>query len=167
LHKKIDDFCRRLKVMAPDVEIGISTNGTAFGSDERIERILDAGIDSIVVSLHGGSEETVRKYMGDRFQFAKAVDNVSRFMRAKRARGQKRPLVNLKCVLFKWNDSDAEMDSFRGLAARLAVDAYHFVPTGGPIGTTRFPPGSVEWNKLVESGGSAGGFHEEVMDIDT
>lgn len=152
LHKKVDWFSRTLVDMCPQVKVGFSTNGTAFGNDARIERILDSGIHHIVVSLHGGREETVRKYMGSNFNFNKAVDNLTRFMAAKKRRNQKFPVVNLKTVLFKWNDSDEEMQSFRDLAERLGVDAWHMIPGGGPIGTTRFPPGSEAWNELQRSG---------------
>lgn len=166
LHKKVDWFSRALVDMCPQVKVAFSTNGTAFGNDARIERILDAGIDTIVVSLHGGSEETVRKYMGDGFDFNKAVDNIARFMAAKRRRNQSHPILNLKTVLFKWNDSDEEMQSFRDLAARLGVDAWHMIPGGGPIGTTRFPPGSDEWNRLEKAGLTRGGDQRDAGILD-
>lgn len=157
LHKKVDWFSRTLVDMCPQVQVGFSTNGTAFGNDARIERILDAGIHHIVVSLHGGSEETVRRYMGNDFNFNKAVDNIGRFMAAKKRRNQLKPTVNLKTVLFKWNDSDEEMQSFRDLSVRLGVDAWHMIPGGGPIGTTRFLPGSEEWSRLEKAGLTKGG----------
>jgi hypothetical protein len=166
LHKKIDWFCRQLVALSPNVTIGISTNGTAFGSDERIGRILDAGINHIIVSLHGGSEATSKKYMGERFPFDKAVDNITRLMAAKKARGQAEPMVDLKCVLFEWNDSDEEMDSFRALASQLGVDAYHFWATNGPGASKRYPHGSAAWDDLVARGLDSGGLHREIMNVD-
>lgn len=152
LHKGLEDFCAGIKQKSPGVVIGISTNGTSFGTDKRINRIIDAKIDEIVVSLHGGTAELSRRYMGEDFQFERAVDNVRRLMAAKRTRGAVKPTVNLKCVLFEWNDSDEAMSKFADLAEVLGTDGYHFVPTGGNIGTKRLPPGSKAWADFAASG---------------
>jgi uncharacterized Fe-S cluster-containing radical SAM superfamily enzyme len=152
LHKGLEGFCSKINSINDKVEIGISSNGTSFGTNERIERIINSKIYSIIVSLHGGTEETVCKYMGPKFQFEKAVDNISRLMAMKKKLGAKYPIVNLKSVLFEWNDSDEEINSFANLAKRLNVDAYHFVPTGGKIGTRKYLPGSNEWKQFVAQG---------------
>ena len=75
-----------------------------------------------------------------------------RLMAAKRTRGALKPTVNLKCVLFEWNDSDAAISKFADLADELGTDGYHFVPTGGNIGTKRLPPGSKAWAEFAASG---------------
>jgi len=152
LHRGLEDFCADIKQKSPGVVIGISSNGTSFGTDKRINRIIDSKIDEIVVSLHGGTAELSRRYMGENFQFEKAIDNVRRLMAAKRSRGAVKPSVNLKCVLFEWNDSDWAMRKFADLAEELGADVYHFVPTGGEIGTKRLPPGSKAWADFAASG---------------
>jgi uncharacterized Fe-S cluster-containing radical SAM superfamily enzyme len=152
LHKGLEDFCADIKQKSPGVVIGISTNGTSFGTDKRINKIIDSKIDGIVVSLHGGTAELSRRYLGEDFQFEKAIDNVRRLMAAKRSRGAVKPTVNLKCVLFEWNDSEEAMTKFADLADELGTDIYHFVPTGGDIGTKRLPPGSKAWADFAASG---------------
>lgn len=134
--------------------IGISSNGTSFGSDKRIAAILESGIDAVIVSLHGGTSEISRRYMGEKFPFDKALDNVGRLMAAKRQQNLQHPVVDLKCVLFEWNDSEKDITRFAELAEELDVDAYHFVPTGGKIGTKRLAPGSDAW-KAFEAAGKA------------
>ena len=42
--------------------IGISTNGTSFGTDKRINKIIDSEIDAMVISLHGGTAELSRRF---------------------------------------------------------------------------------------------------------
>lgn len=152
LHKGLENFCRDIKEKSPGVVIGISTNGTSFGTDKRINKIIDAEIDAVIVSLHGGTAELSRRYMGEEFPFEKAVDNIRRLMAAKRARGAIKPVVNLKCVLFEWNDSEEAMQKFADLADELDADAYHFVPTGGRIGAKRLPPGSPAWADFAAAG---------------
>jgi hypothetical protein len=164
LHKGLEAFCGTVKRLNPEVLIGISSNGTSFGTDKRIGQILDNEIDAIIISLHGGTAETCRKYMGEEFPFEKAIDNTRRLMAAKRARGLTKPVVDLKCVLFDWNDSEAEMQSFADLADELDVDAYHFVPTGGKIGARRLAPGSDAWKQFEASGRSAVNRRNEIED---
>lgn len=154
LHKGLEDFCARIKQRNPATIIDISSNGTSFGTDKRINKIIDSELDIIIISLHGGTAETCKKYMGPDFPFEKAVDNITRLMAAKRARNALKPVVDLKCVLFDWNDTDEEISSFEKLAESLDVDAYHFTPTGGKIGTKRLAPGSQEWASFVASGRS-------------
>ena len=149
LHKGLEDFCAKVKAENPKVMIGISSNGTSFGTDKRIHKIIDSEMDAVIVSLHGGTGEISRKYMGEEFPFEKAVDNIRRLMAAKRERNATKPVVDLKCVLFEWNDNEEAIASFAKLAEDLDVDAYHFVPTGGPIGTKRLPPGSKAWADFV------------------
>jgi MoaA/NifB/PqqE/SkfB family radical SAM enzyme len=154
LHKGLERFCGFLKSKNQDVMIGISSNGTSFGSDKRIAAILESGIDAVIVSLHGGTSEISRRYMGEKFPFDKALDNIGRLMAAKRQQNIQLPVVDLKCVLFEWNDSEKDITRFAELADELDVDAYHFVPTGGKIGTKRLAPGSDAW-KAFEAAGKA------------
>ena len=56
-------------------------------------------------------------------------------MAAKRSRGAVKPTVNLKCVLFEWNDSEEAMTKFADLADELGTDIYHFVPIASRNGT--------------------------------
>lgn len=174
LHKGLEDFCADMKQKSPGVNIGISSNGTSFGTDRRIHKIIDSGMDAIIVSLHGGTADLSRRYMGKEFPFEKAIDNIRRMMAAKRARGATLPVIDLKCVLFEWNDSEEAIQKFADLAEELDVDAYHFWPTGGPIGTKRLPPGSPEWKAFVAAGhasvnrrlGVADGFAPNLVDAD-
>src|SRR5262249_20961051 len=57
LHKGLEGFCADIKQKSPGVVVAISTNGTSFGTDKRINKIIDAEIDAMVVSLHGGTAE--------------------------------------------------------------------------------------------------------------
>lgn len=155
LHKGLEAFCTDIKQKSPGVKIGISSNGTSFGNEKRLQKIIAAGIDAIIVSLHGGTGDLSRRYMGQDFQFERAVDNIRRLMAAKRAAGATKPVVDLKCVLFEWNDSDEAISKFADLAEDLDVDAYHFWPTGGMIGTKRFPPGGPAWQAFAASGKAA------------
>lgn len=152
LHKGLEDFCTDIKQKSPGVIVGISSNGTAFGTDKRINKIIDSEIDAIIISLHGGTKEISQKYMGEDFPFDKAIDNIKRLMAARRTRGVNKPVVDLKCVLFEWNDSDEAIQKFAELAEEVDADAFHFVPTGGNIGTNRLAPGSVAWQEFEHSG---------------
>jgi hypothetical protein len=44
------------------------------------------------------------------------------------------------------------MGKFADLANELDADAFHFIPTGGRIGTKRLPPGSRAWADFAAAG---------------
>lgn len=152
LNKKLEGFSKNMTSRIPDIQIGVSTNGTVFRNEKRFDSILSSGLYHIVVSVHGGTAETSRKYMGEKYPFESVVDGLNLFLKKKRQSGQQLPIVDLKCVLFSWNDSDKELAAFEDLAQKLGVDIYHFMPTGGLSGTNRFPPGSDAWNDFLMSG---------------
>jgi hypothetical protein len=55
--------------------------------------------------------------------------------------------------------------AFENLSKRLGVDIFHFMPTGGASGTTRFPPGSDAWNAFLASGRAVQGNKEFIAQI--
>lgn len=152
LNKNLEGFAREMTTRIPDIQIGVSTNGTVFLNENRFDSILASGLYHIVVSVHGGNAEASRQYMGSAYPFERVVQGLKRFMVKKRQTGNSLPVVDLKCVLFRWNESEVELSSFEELAHDLQVDIFHFTPTGGVSGTKHYPPGSDAWNKFLKSG---------------
>lgn len=165
LNKQLEGFSKRMTTRIPNIQIGVSTNGTVFRNEERFDSILESGLFHIVISVHGGTAETARKYMGESYPFDHVVQGLDRFLKKKRAAAQRLPIIDLKCVLFKWNDNDEELASFENLSKLLGVDIFHFMPTGGESGTKRFSPGSEAWNEFLKSGRAVQGDKEYIAQI--
>ena len=61
-------ICSFVKSMNPKIIIDVSTNGTVFGTEERIEKIIRSGINNIIVSLYCDDSYTSKKYIGNEFR---------------------------------------------------------------------------------------------------
>ena len=153
LYPKMVDLCRWLHDHGPDQNIVISSNGSAFGSDDKIRSIIDSGVKRLIVSFHGANKDLAARYMGRDIPFDKMVDGVRRFMHIRRSMGAEYPKVWLKSVLFEWNDSDESLNAFRALGKNLDVDHIVFcVAAGGVFGSKKYFPGSPAWEALKAAG---------------
>ena len=76
----------------------------------------------INISLDAGAAATYRKIRG--FSFETVLGNIERFLDARRARGQRFPLVYLNMTLMRSNIE--ELKAFIGIGARLGVDQVQF-----------------------------------------
>jgi MoaA/NifB/PqqE/SkfB family radical SAM enzyme len=94
--------------------------------DAFFERLIDAGLASLWVSLDGASEETYTRYRvgGD---FGLAVANLERLAKAKRRLGSKTPRIVWKFIVHRHNAH--EVEDARRMARELGVEF-----TTAPIG---------------------------------
>lgn len=92
----------------------ISTNSTLLTKD-RIQKIINAGLDKMIISFDGATKETYEKIrVGANFE--KIIQNIRNLISMK----QKKPFVSLQMVVTK--DNEPEIPLFRKLAKELKVD---------------------------------------------
>ncbi len=95
-----------------------STNAHYF-DDEIINATIDSGLDSMIVSLDGTSQDVYEKYRVNG-QIDKVVDGLRRFMEIKKQRKSKTPLIALQFLVMKQNEH--QLDAVKKLAKELQVD---------------------------------------------
>jgi hypothetical protein len=68
----------------------------------------------------------------------------------KRRRGADVPVLNWRYILFRWNDSDAEMNLARTIAEEIGVDRLTWEITDHPEGafSRRFVPGTPDYERI-------------------
>jgi hypothetical protein len=120
LHKRAVEMCEYIKSRFPHVYLYTSTNGLAF-RDGDVARLVHSGIDEVTFSIDGASPETYAVYR-QRGDFERALRNLEAAVRTKRAGSRDVPHINWRYILFTHNDSDAEMERARRLAAEIGVD---------------------------------------------
>jgi hypothetical protein len=120
LHKRAVEMCEYIKTHHPHIYIYTSTNGTAF-SEEQARRLVHSGIDEVTFSIDGARAESYVQYRG-RGKFDVAIRNLRAMASEKRRAGRDLPCLNWRYILFKWNDSDDEMELARRMAADLGID---------------------------------------------
>jgi radical SAM protein with 4Fe4S-binding SPASM domain len=95
-----------------------STNAHYF-SDEIIHQTIDSGLDSMIVSLDGVTQESYETYR-IKGNLDKVITNLKRFMEIKRERKSKTPLIALQFLVMKHNES--EIPDVKKLAKEIGVD---------------------------------------------
>ncbi|HEV3057049.1 MAG TPA: radical SAM protein [Vicinamibacterales bacterium] len=142
LHKRAVEMCEYIKSRFPHIYLYTSTNGLAL-SDPQARRLVHSGIDEVTFSLDGATAESYALYRR-RGRFDVALATLRAMADEKRRSGRDLPFLNWRYILFKWNDSDAEMTRARELAAEAGVDRLCWELTDHPEDaySRRFVPGS-------------------------
>jgi Radical SAM superfamily/Iron-sulfur cluster-binding domain len=149
LHKRALDMVEYIKSRHPNVYLYTSTNGLAL-TEDGARRLARSGIDEVTFSIDGATPESYVKYR-QRGDFAKAIRNLTAFCDEKRKIGADVPFVNWRYILFKHNDSDAEMTQARQMAADIGVDRLSWEITDHPedLFSRRFQPGAPDHARIA------------------
>jgi MoaA/NifB/PqqE/SkfB family radical SAM enzyme len=144
LHKRAVEMCEYIKSRFPHVYLYTSTNGLAF-TEEQVRRLVRSGIDEVTFSIDGATPDSYVKYR-QRGDFEKALRNLRLAVEEKRREQRDVPFINWRYILFTHNDSDAEMQRARELAADIGVDRLCWELTDHPedLFSRRFLPGQQE-----------------------
>lgn len=96
----------------------LNTNATLL-TNQKIEMILDSGLDYISFSFDGATKEVYEKIRigGD---FDKTLQNIINFLEIKKSKNQKKPFVNIEMIRMKATEGDVE--KFKNKFKNLPVD---------------------------------------------
>lgn len=127
LHPDSLDFCYYLTHHTTfGADIHVSTNGYLLDSKFKISKLLKAQLNALLFSIHGGTQESLEKYMTKAANLEKVMKIMKEILQMRDELGLFLPRIYWKCLLFEWNDSDYEMEMVRQLAEDVGVDAYYF-----------------------------------------
>lgn len=113
---------------ARNVGTNLSSN-FVIPTSEDLDRIIDSGLEYLITSLDGTSQESYGKYRlrGD---YQRVVDNMAELIRRRNLRGSKTPVVEWQFIVMKQNEH--EIPEAERLAKKLGVDLLRFIPVGMP-----------------------------------
>ncbi len=142
LHKRAVEMCEYIKARFPQVYLYTSTNGLAL-DEAAARRLVLSGIDEVTFSIDGATQETYAAYRR-RGTLEVALRALQVMIDEKRAAGRDLPFLNWRYILFRWNDSDEEMNLARARAAQMGVDRLTWEITDHPeeAFSRRFAPGT-------------------------
>jgi radical SAM protein with 4Fe4S-binding SPASM domain len=116
INKHFLEFVR----LAKEKNIYCTTSTNAhYITDEIIHKTIDSGLDSMIVSLDGTTQETYSKYR-IKGNIDKVIPSLQRFMEIKKERKSKTPLIALQFLVMKHNEH--ELPAIRKLARKLKVE---------------------------------------------
>jgi len=142
LHKRAVEMCEYIKSRFPHIYLYTSTNGLAL-TEAQARRLVHSGIDEVTFSIDGATQDSYVRYR-QRGKFDLAIATLRAMADEKRRAGRDLPFLNWRYILFTWNDSDAEMNRARELAADIGVDRLCWELTDHPESaySRRFVAGS-------------------------
>jgi hypothetical protein len=148
LHKRAVEMCEYIKTKFPHIYLYTSTNGLAF-TEEKVRQLARSGIDEVTFSLDGASQDTYVQYR-QRGNFDKAIANLRALIDERSKSATQVPFVNWRYILFKWNDSDEEMNKARAMAAEIGVDRLCWEITDHPEDSfsRRFAPAAPDYDRI-------------------
>ncbi|PCJ66604.1 MAG: hypothetical protein COA73_00930 [Candidatus Hydrogenedentota bacterium] len=94
-----------------------------------IEKLLDSGLEYLIISLDGTSQESYEQYRV-RGDFDKVVENVELLIKRRNERGQKYPFVEWQFIVMKQNESQVE--EANEISKKIGVDLLRFIHVGIP-----------------------------------
>ena len=115
MHPAFFEMARRAR--ARGIEVSTITNGSMF-SRERIERLLDADLTSVLVSIESPQPLEFASIRGGRLD--KVIEGVGALVAARNARGLARPAVGFAVTVLK--STEARFPDILALYRRLGLD---------------------------------------------
>jgi MoaA/NifB/PqqE/SkfB family radical SAM enzyme len=116
MNKNFFDFVEIAK--QNNIYVTTSTNGHYF-TDQNIKKTLDSGLDSMIISLDGITQESYEKYrVGG--QLERVLDGTARLMTEKKRLNMRTPNVALQFLVMKHNEN--EIPEVKKIADQLGVD---------------------------------------------
>ncbi len=94
----------------------VSTN---LNADIDADEVVKSGIDSMIVSLDGATQETYNKYRVNG-QLSKVLDNVKKLVEAKKRLKSKTPIIRWQFLVMKHNEH--EIEEIEKMAKEYEVD---------------------------------------------
>jgi Radical SAM superfamily/Iron-sulfur cluster-binding domain len=149
IHPKAIDMISYAKTRHPQLYLFCSTNGLLLNTEDKLQRLVRSGIDEITFSVDGARQDSYQKYRrgGD---FEKVLRIMKRLVEVKKEQQSETPFINWRYILFRWNDSDEEMNLARDLAAQIDIDKLCWEITDHPENSAseRFVAGRPEYESI-------------------
>ena len=149
IHPKAIDMIQYAKSRYPHIYFFCSTNGLLLNTEEKLQRLVESGIDELTFSVDGATHETYVRYRrgGD---FNKVIQIMKRLAEIKKEKNSDTPFVNWRYILFRWNDSEEEMNLARRMADEMGIDRLCWEITDHPENSAseRFVAGRPEYDRI-------------------
>lgn len=126
----VGDQLHIIRESNPNLYIFISTNGSLLNTPKKREAAMLA--NHIVFSIDGIDDLSINKYQ-HKASFSRAYNNMEKLVAYREKKGNNKPAIEWKYVLFNWNDRKRIILQAIELARSAGVDSISFWPTRSPF----------------------------------
>ncbi len=107
-----------------NIYVMLSTNATVMTTKNN-ERLVDSGIDYIMVAVDGGSSETYKKYrVGGEYE--KVLANIKNLLEVRRKKAASHPFIEWQFIVFRHNEH--EVEKTERMAYELGINKFTPLP---------------------------------------
>lgn len=117
LNPHVYDIVRAAK--RKNLHVVSSTNGHLFAAKDHASRLVASGMDSLIVSIGGATEESYARLRGKKME--EAFEGVRRIVAEKQRQGSTTPFVSLSMIVSHHNE--VEIPELKAQVLSLGVDA--------------------------------------------
>ena len=135
----------------PKIGISIASNGVLLDTHKKRKALVNSGVDYIIFSIHGSSQNSVEPYMMSKFSFSEMMNILRELVQIKQNLKIITPILEWKYLLFEWNDTDADIQRAKDLATEIGIDSILFTLTAGPYPSKCFVIGNQAWQKFTKN----------------
>lgn len=128
-------------VQSRNVGTNLSSNFVKLDSED-LDSLLDCGLEYLIASIDGTSQESYEKYRV-RGKFDAVMENLSELLRRRNARRQRTPVIEWQFIVMRHNQH--QIPEAEVLAKRLGVDLLRFIPVGLPYDAPNRKELAEEW----------------------
>jgi hypothetical protein len=148
LHPQAEDMLIYLRKACPSTRIVTSTNGIPLAKAERARKIVDAQVDFVTFTIGGIKQGSYSNYHRNG-QVGLALQGLQNVIEFKKETSRSKPFVIWRYLVFRWNDTEKEIDAAIELSELYGVDQFCLFLTHIPKNASsyRLVPGSPLFDK--------------------
>ncbi len=149
LHSKVSEMIVQAKEKYPRLYTSTSTNGLPLDNDDIRRDVVLSGLDQIFFSIDGVDQETYERYRRGG-SYEKVMNNLRSLVELRERLGKNHPYIIWRYILFRWNDSDDQLEAAERLAEELGVDRFCYEITDYPeeAYSLKYRPGTEAFEKI-------------------
>ena len=142
-----ETFAMVREASSRNIGVVISSNMNV-GSPSLTTDLLDCGLELLIFSCHGTTDETVKKFMGFSADIHRALENVADLVRERKRKRSRFPIIQWQYCVTGFNEH--QMEEAAEIAEKLGIDAIRFIKPWFPPNaedewySTLFPLRSIE-----------------------
>jgi MoaA/NifB/PqqE/SkfB family radical SAM enzyme len=159
MHPQAEDMLLYLRGACPDAQIVTSTNGIPLAKPHRAKKVVDSQIDAMTFTISGVRQETYERYHA-RGQVGLALQGLQNICEIRDQAARPKPQVIWRYLVFRWNDTERELDAAIALSKLYRVNQFALYVTHIPQSARsyRLAPGSLLFDKYRKYISFAGGY---------
>lgn len=153
LHPQIFDMIRYAR--SKGLGTTMSTNLSINIPDERIDNLIDSGLEFLCVSIDGATQDTYSRYRR-KGKLDLVLANLRRIVRRRKELGSRTPTIEWQFIPMKHNEHEEAVA--RQLAEEIGTDRFRCIPVGLPFEATNRQDLEAEWFPVtIHNGKTAAG----------